>query len=378
MYDILVYITEEDIEQEIRLFLEDAEFNIHMAENSEDVIEVCQEELIDLILVWPCEIDKTAALISLLSTKHFDYLPIVPIVDSEIPVEDIWSLRIADYIQLPKSKVVFAKILKNILYDVGYERKRANADDWAGSLEEYNVIDLIQMIEISEQDVELSVRYDDFSGKIFFKKGKLIDASFRDQSGMAALDKLAFWPKGHFQIQAASLEGISENITDDNQEILISQVKKVFNLEALLSELPGFTDEIMHNPLVSIQKLTPLQREIADICQKPLTVLAVLLKIAAANKDILTELKMMMQTGNIGRRNDVEFLVQLEEEKSGLGKLIDSMSSIFKKKSEIDFTYSSYEISEEAESQATIEIPPVSFTPEENERIIEKLETFFK
>ncbi len=378
MYDILVYMTEADIDQEIRLFLEDEAFNLHMIDNADDVIETCRNEMIELVLAWPCEIDAVANLISSLSTHRFDYLPVVPIVDSEIPVEELIALPVADFIQLPKSKSVFLKILMNVLSDVAPEGNKNENGDWAGSLEEYNVIDLIQMIEINEQDVELCVRYNDLAGKIYFKQGKLIDASFQDKTGMAALDKLAFWPKGHFQIRSVNLDDMPENIQRGNQEILISQVKKVFKIESLLSELPGLTEEVMRNPLVSGQKLTPLQKEIADICQKPLTVLAVLLKISAANEDILSELKVMMQSGMIGRRNDIELLVQLEAEKSGLGKLIDSMSSIFKKKTEFDFTYADYEMPEEDESRATLEIPPVSLTPEENEQIIEKLETFFK
>lgn len=378
MYDILVYMTEADIDQEIRLFLEDEAFNIHMIDNSDDVIETCRKEMIDLVLAWPCEIDAVTNLISSLSTHRFDYLPVVPIVDSEIPVEELFALPVADFIQLPKSKSVFLKILKNVLSDVAPKGNKNENGDWAGSLEEYNVIDLIQMIEINEQDVELSVRYNGFTGKIYFKKGKLIDASFQDKTGMAALDKLAFWPKGHFQIRSVNLDDMPENIQRDNQKILISQVKKVFKLESLLSEMPGFTEEVMRNPLVSRQKLTPLQKELADICQKPLTVLAVLLKISAANEAILADLKALMQSGMIGRRNDIELLVQLEAEKSGLGKLIDSMSSIFKKKTEFDFTYADYEMPEEDEPWATIAIPPVSLTPEENRQIIEKLETFFK
>jgi len=378
MYDILVYMTEVGIEQEIRLFLEDEDFNIHMVESFDDVIEICGQEMVDLVLVWPCEVDATKDLITLLSAHHFDYLPVVPIVDSEIPAGDIVALPVADFIRLPKSKAVFLKILKNVLSDVGSQRGTNENGDWAGSLDEYNVIDLIQMIEINEQDVELCIRYNDFAGKIYFKKGKLIDASFQDKTGMAALDKLAFWPKGHFQIRSVNLDDMPENIQRGNQEILISQVKKVFKIESLLSELPGLTEAVMRNPLVSGQKLTPLQKEIVDICQKPLTVLAVLLKISAANEDILSELKVLMQSGMIGRRNDIELLVQLEAEKSGLGKLIDSMSSIFKKKTEFDFTYADYEMPEEDQPRATLEIPPVSLTQEENGQIIEKLETFFK
>ena len=62
-----------------------------------------------------------------------------------------------------------------------------NAPHWRGSVEEFDLIDLTQMIEAGAEDAELILTYRDETARIFFRKGQICDALFRSRRGLSAL-----------------------------------------------------------------------------------------------------------------------------------------------------------------------------------------------
>ncbi|MEL6823269.1 MAG: DUF4388 domain-containing protein [Calditrichota bacterium] len=140
--------------------------------------------------------------------------------------------------KLPSSKTDFFRLITQVLQDTDVQATVVEGMNWQGSVEEYGLIDLIQMIEGSHRDVELILSYGQRSGQVLFLEGEVVAADYQDLSGFQALLKLAFWPRGSFQTRLINPESVERNIHDGNQEILFALVEKLMKLEGMFSEMP--------------------------------------------------------------------------------------------------------------------------------------------
>ncbi len=377
MHDILIYLLEKESENEVRALFSGEKYNLTIVEDLEQVVEVCQQELFDLLLVWPAGYDKTANLMTLLEVNQFDYIPVIPVLKDDPQPEAFLKLPIVDLLRLPLPKPEFFAIIHQAIKDIDVQASMVEGMNWQGSIEEYSLLDLIQMIENGERDAELILSCESKTGYVYFHKGKLVAAEFQSQRGLEALQKMGFWPKGQFETRLSDQAAVKDEIGSSNQEVLMALLEKMLKLGQLYQGLPELFEEIMKNPLAQPAELTPLQDRIANFCQTPISVFNLLVSLADGNEDILLELKIMMQMGLVGRRQEVEALVQEERERSGLSKFFSSISSMFKKKPGAEEA-PAYEFFEDDFIPPKVEIPTLRLSSEDVQKIKTRLEAAAK
>ncbi|MCB9089317.1 MAG: DUF4388 domain-containing protein [Calditrichae bacterium] len=376
MRDILIYLLNNEYAEEIRYLFSGHQYQVTIIENLDDVLQACQQDLFDLALVWPASREATGQFIDLLQQNGFQYVPVVAMVDENEPLEPLYDLPLVELIRLPVSKQQFYQIIEQIVQDVEVQSTVVEGVNWQGSVEEYGLIDLIQMLENNGRDAELTLSYTDKSGKVYFREGKLINAQFLTLQGLPALKKMLSWPRGHFQTKQVELESQTDEIGLSNQEILMILVEKLLKQEQLFEGLPDLFEEIIKNPLTQVEgELPPLQHRILNYCETPITVFDLLISLRDSNIDIMLELKIMLQQSLIGRKSEVEAMVREAESQSGFGKFISSLSSMFKKKEDEEESYPyQYQDGNGEHSAPRLEVNPVQLHRQELEKIEQKLE----
>lgn len=375
MRDILVYLLEKELEEEIRQLFSTEKYKLTFVEVLEDIAEVCQQEFFDLALVWPAGYEKTNNILTLLEINQLNYIPVIAVLKEDQTPDDFLYLPLVDLVRLPVSRPEFFAIIEQVLHDIDVQSSVVEGMNWQGSLEEYSLIDLIQMIEAGERDAELTMSYSDKSGSVLFHKGKIVKAEFLNLRGIDALAKFVFWSEGNFTTKLSELETVEDEIKKNNQEILMILVEKLLKQSQLYQGLPEPSEEVVKNPLAQPPELTPLQQKIAKLCAAPISIYNLLASLEDNNEDIMLELKIMMQMELVGRRQEIEAMVREEQERSGISKFFSSISSIFKKKAENEETPANYYSEFEDEMiPPQLTIRSLALEQEDFEKIGKKLE----
>lgn len=371
MHDILVFLLDRESIDEIQNFFKGENYRVTIIDKLEDAADACRQELFDMALVWPAQPEKTADFITLLDANQFKYMPIVAVTRDEKQMENLFHLPIADLIKLPLPRLEFFYLLERVVEDIDVHATVVEGTNWQGSVTEYNLIDLIQMMEAGQRNETLIMRVGKHTGNVFFREGQLVNASFNGLSGFPALQKLAFWQKGQFQTKADVDEAPAEDLGKSNHDILIDLISILHKQEQVSEGLPALDDDILKNPLTTIKHLTPLQEKIVKLCETSTSLFQLLLALPESNEDIFLELKLLLKMNLVGKRSDIEAQIKEKEDGIGFGKFF---SDLFRKKPAIEEGYYVYEgYIEEAEPYQLI-IPDLKLSAADLQKLESKID----
>lgn len=375
MKDILVYLLDPAYGSDLRGLFPRERYKVTVLEDLEAVLEAFQQDLFDAAIVWAATRDKTANFLTALEVDQFEYIPVIAVADSDAERTALADLGVVEIIPIPIPRLAFFRILEAVLSDVETESTVEEGLNWQGSLSEYGLVDLIQMIEAGQRDAELILSYGDHRARVWFRKGRLIDARLGDISGMAAIRKLAFLGTGQFQSKQTELsEDLEQRIDASNQDVLFSLVEQVVRETQMLDDLPDLDSPILKNPLVKPESPTDLQTRIMEACQNPVTILDLLLSLSDPNDAVLGDLKALVERGAIGPRDEIEAQVAEERGRSGFGKLFSSLSSIFKKREEEEWGEYVYADVEDEALEPRIDVGSLELDADARHRIVQTLD----
>ncbi|HFE64041.1 MAG TPA: hypothetical protein ENK14_06435, partial [Caldithrix sp.] len=80
MLDILVYLLDNQYEEEIVHALKGKKYIYHRADALTDVIRICKEDFIDMLIIWPTDALSLEKLFTTLRKNNLDYLPVIAVV----------------------------------------------------------------------------------------------------------------------------------------------------------------------------------------------------------------------------------------------------------------------------------------------------------
>ena len=172
MHDILVFLLDRESIDEIQNFFKGENYRVTIIDKLEDAADACRQELFDMALVWPAQPEKTADFITLLDANQFKYMPIVAVTRDEKQMENLFHLPIADLIKLPLPRLEFFYLLERVVEDIDVHATVVEGTNWQGSVTEYNLIDLIQMMEAGQRNETLIMRVGKHTGNVFFREGQ--------------------------------------------------------------------------------------------------------------------------------------------------------------------------------------------------------------
>lgn len=378
MHDLLIYVSNPEQQSEIETLFPNPFFRATLADVPEKVVSLCQEELFDVALVWHVGRQNTRDFFNILEANQFTFLPVVAIIENSSQIRELVDLPLSDFLQLPMPREVFWSDLQRIVDDTVTPATVLEGVNWQGSLEEYNLVDLIQMLESAERDGELVLHIADQSGVVQFLEGNIINAQFINLQGLPALLKMAFWQKGRFSTRLRPLKSPKKIIDKNNRDILMLLVSKLHEWENLIRQLPELSQKIVANPLREKQERPPLQERILETCQDPISISDLLMRLPDANELILSEVKTLLANRLVGAPREIKQLIYENEAKGGFGKLVHSLSSMFKKKKD-DQPYQETDTTlqnpvEELPPQLKVSIPRL--TKDQVETIHQRLEQY--
>jgi len=284
--------------------------------------------------MWPADRSKTEALLKALKDNDLKYLPVIALIEDKEQANDLLSLPITDYIVLPIPRREFFAVLDETVKDLDVQSTVMEGMNWQGSLKEYNLIDLIQMVEDVKNDAELILSSSGKTARVYFKEGKLVHAELLNLSGEFVLHKLIFWSKGNFQIRFSRQVSLDSSIESANQDILLTLAHDFSEWDKHYRDLPDLFEEVVVNPFSMRFEQSALQRQILTKCENSLSIFDLLLLLHEENTVIIQELKKLFEANLIGKRQEVESLVAKQQSDRGLTKIINTIASVFKKKGE--------------------------------------------
>ncbi|GAB4366503.1 MAG: hypothetical protein Kow0042_06450 [Calditrichia bacterium] len=336
MKDILIYLLNEEYEEELIDAFKGKRYIYHRARDNEEVINICRQDFVDLILVWPADADSTADLLTVLNMNDLGYIPVVPVVPKSENILSILKLPVADVIPIPMPRQEFFIILNQLLQSLDSEIRLIDDQKWHGSLEDFNLVDLIQMVEASGKDAILTLSYKDHLGQIFFQKGSVIKAKLRNLSSREALKKLVGLRSGSFDVQFTAVT-LSGDLELSNQELLVELMQYLGEEEKFFRFMPRAEEDVIFYNKPPDDILTPDMDRILSICQEGESVRNILITLNEDNLRILKLLQSLIQDGYLVRRQDYNLLTREESEHRGLGKIWSYVTNVFKKSKKPEF-----------------------------------------
>ena len=334
MHDVLIYMLDSGYREEVEEMFRNERYRATIAENLGEVTAACQNELFDLVIVWPATVEKTANFITLLEMNKYNTMPVIAVARDAQQLPGLMKLPIVELLQIPMPRAAFFHIIDHVMVDTEVQATVIEGMNWQGSIEEYSLVNLIQMLESSVRDAELIMDYRGKKGHVYFQKGQVINAQFHTLRGIDALRKLAFWPAGNFRTRMCDLSKANNEIGSGNDKLLVLLVEELLSMEPYFQKLPDINEQLIHNPLSEVSKLSPLQHRLALLCDHPHTIFELLISLGDGNEAILADIDALLNLGVIGRRRDVETLVRNREEETNLSRLVSSITSFFSRKEE--------------------------------------------
>jgi len=378
MLDILIYLLDKKYEAEVQALFSGETYRPYIAYSMEEILEICQQELFDLALIWPATYDETADFLTILNIHYISFMPVIAVLEDASQLDRMLTLPIIDYMKLPLPREEFCEILSNAANDAELSSSEMDGVTWRGILEEYGLKDLIQMITDSRLDAHITLKFKDKIGHVFFKNGDIIRARYLGLTGMAALKKLAFWKTGNFSVSFSPLDKNSAGEPLNATKAFQVLSAHLGELQKYLHGLPSLDDEIMTNPMITSEGKEPLPQKIVDICQTPIRIFDLLQLLDDDDIAIAKALKEMFVDGIIGSREAIESIIAEESKKKSWSKLSSTFSSLFKKKELENFPMETVTEEEAEEIIPTLKIEKEAFSPEVLRKIETRLEEWYR
>lgn len=173
--------------------------------------------------------------------------------------EMIWKLGSIELIKLPINRKELEFILKALLLDFG-NADLSSKGQIQGRLEEFNVIDLIQVCKDGKKNGLLIIQSSGRKGEIYFNKGKLVNARYLEYNPLEAVKIMSTWFKGQFTTKL-DREKRREHIRLSNQQIILECLSHINLQDKLLKKLPAKDSVLYASPDLNYEEISSKDRE---------------------------------------------------------------------------------------------------------------------
>ncbi len=371
MKEIIVY-TPAERESELHSLMAATNWRWVVVHSTEALLEAVETSVADAVVTYGLAINQLEDLLTLLNLHEFQFLPIFTVIDEREKLNAALALPVGGATCIPVSRTELRFRLERMIQDLDINRTVMEGMNWQGNLVEFNLIDLLQMVEGTGKDGVIELRYLDWVATVYFHQGKPIQAKFGTLEGFPAILKMGGWNRGTFQVKFTAIPSIVDEIGMSTQEILVQLMSKISEQESLRQQLPAYTEELMSDPFAEVTQLTPVQQRIVEMLRHPRPLFQLLLMLPEDDRDILKELLVLWEEGIVGLRSDVERHIQEQEEKKGMGRIFSTVARWFRRKEAPEEPMPEYRYEEEPqEIRVEVELP--ALTDKDFEAIREKL-----
>jgi len=108
-----------------------------------------------------------------------------------------------------------------------------------GSLADFELTDVIQLIQLGQKDGRLSIQSDDDVGIVYFKGGMVVHAKANSIQGELAIDVILKWKKGRFVFNPGEVS-IAPNVNLPIQQVILEAARRIDELNRIQKLMPSF------------------------------------------------------------------------------------------------------------------------------------------
>jgi len=167
----------------------------------------------------------------------------------------LWQMGVKDIIALPilkeEMKFQLDRFL-NTIADVSADQQEAGMH---GKLEDYSLLDLIQILAANKKTGVLNLYRSRDEGKIWIEDGHIQNADFRTLKPLEAILKLITWTEGDFSITFDE-EKYEKEIEMETQDILLTAIQHIDDRNRMLELLPDRSELMLISPEADMEKMS--------------------------------------------------------------------------------------------------------------------------
>jgi DNA-binding response OmpR family regulator len=135
---------------------------------------------------------------------------------------------------------------------------------FSGSVADMNVVDLLQTFEVSRKSGIVHITNGDHTAHIFFRDGKVVDATLGRLSGEEAVYRTLIWSEGEFEVEFCKVECV-DAIEASTQGLLMEGMRRVDEWGRLLEALPPLTTVFEVDSDELLERLNEIPDELNSI-----------------------------------------------------------------------------------------------------------------
>lgn len=135
---------------------------------------------------------------------------------------------------------------------------------FSGSIADMNVVDLLQTFEVSRKSGIVHLTNGASEAQIFFRDGKVVDASLGRLCGEEAVYRTLIWNEGEFEVEFCRVES-ADVIESSTQGLLMEGMRRVDEWGRLLEALPSLTSEFEVDSDELLERLNEIPDELNSI-----------------------------------------------------------------------------------------------------------------
>lgn len=257
MLDGLIITLDKKVFEEFKNFLSSNQHHFEYAESLEAVEDIFEVDTPDYIFVVEKIPSKLSKLLEKLSKiEHSQKVPVFCFTTSPSHKDRMrmWENGANDIFELPILKTTLKSCLENISRHISPLEPMDSDDGMNGRLEDFNMIQLLQVLEQNEKTGILRLSQAGVKGQIWFYKGEIYDASYKKFENLDALLNLMTWMEGDFSIIFVD-EKYEKKIEWDNQQILLEGIQRIDRKNKILKELPPLKDTLLISTEADMERM---------------------------------------------------------------------------------------------------------------------------
>jgi CheY-like chemotaxis protein len=228
--------------------LRKAGFSVTTAVNGQDALEKVGISLPDLVIsdTKMDVMDGFEFCKKLKSESQWSHIPFIFLTNQKAIEDKVKGLELGvdDYLTKPiyiKEIITRVKILLQKTERENLQRRDQKAR-FAGTLSDMGVVDLIQTIEIGRKTGIIHFTSHDSPprmGEVYFRNGKVIDATLGKLEGEKAVYRLLLWNSGEFEMDFKPSLQHPDKIGLSSQGLLMEGMRRVDEWGRMLEQLPA-------------------------------------------------------------------------------------------------------------------------------------------
>jgi DNA-binding response OmpR family regulator len=195
------------------------------------------------------------------TNPEFKDIPFIFLSNQKRVDDRIKSMEIGvdDFISKPFYVEEVVARIENIFNEINQfeDSQLSSGKGFSGYLHEMNLIDLIQTLEVGQKSAIIKLSFSNYVGKVYIRKGEIVDARFLDLPSEEALYKLFLWTEGSYEVEFAN-EDYPRTLNQPTEKLLSEGMKRNARWDQITKNLPPL------NTIIAVNKISYQENNISN------------------------------------------------------------------------------------------------------------------